>query len=215
MAGTIELSRAPPTAALARYGGTTRTRFLYSYGALLEYSTSGGKERACNTNPVWVCTKMTNGKHNPQCKTCVRLRAFNEYLQQPRRRSSKRRRHLNHGGQPNADEPPRNRNRGSMAQDATHPLPDELDDRPLIEFHIQPDEDDMQDAADDPTHDHTQQKHHAVEVLSGRLPKRIALWQHTPPMAPDWTAETLEQTPRHATLPRIELQRQHNCRHRR
>jgi len=142
---------------------------------------------------------MTDGRHNPQCRPCVRLtrKEFNE-LQQTRRISSKRRGHLNDGGQPDADEPPRNRNRGSMAQDAAHPLPDVLEDHPPIEHHMQPDEDDVQDAAnddpthdhaehrtqhdeddtqddtDDPTHDHTQRTRRAGEVLSGTPPKRTA-----------------------------------------
>ena len=57
-------------------------------------------------------------------------------------------------------EPPRNRNRGSMAQDAAHPLPDVLEDHPPIEHHMQPDEDDVQDAANDPTHDHAELTDH-------------------------------------------------------
>ena len=141
----------------------------------VEYSTDGRKERTCNTTPVWVCTKMTDGRHDPRCETCVQLtrEEFNE-LKRPQRKSSKRKRSKGHGEQPDADDQPRNRKRDSTAQGAARPILEVPDDRPLIEYHVQPDEDDIHDESHDVMHDHAGRRRRAGEAPSGRRPKRTA-----------------------------------------
>ena len=52
------------------------------------YNSIRGKGRMCNTTPVWVCTKLTIGAHDPRGTVCTRLtrNGFND-LQQTQRKS--------------------------------------------------------------------------------------------------------------------------------
>ena len=102
----------------------------------VEYNSSSGKDRVCNTTPVWVCTKSIIGAHDPRCTVCTRLtrKGFND-LQQPRSRKSAGRR----------------RSQSLHNQQSTKdPTPDTPDDAAsLVEYHLCPDEDDIQDDTDD------------------------------------------------------------------
>ena len=101
----------------------------------VEYNSKSGKDREHNTTPVWVCTKLTNGTHDPRCTVCTRLtrKEFND-LRQTQRKSVVRRRSQSLDHQ----------------QSTKDPTPNTPDDAAfLVEYHLCPDEDDIQDDTDD------------------------------------------------------------------
>ena len=120
----------------------------------VEYSASGGKARACNTNPVWVCTKMTDGRHNPRCKTCVRLtrKEFDDLERVRSRNHPKRKRFPTQPRQSDHDNRPPKHNR--TEQSMTRPIADAVERAPsLVEYHIRINEDNTSDADDAPDED--------------------------------------------------------------
>ena len=109
----------------------------------VEYNSSRGKGRMCNTTPVWVCTKPTIGAHDPRCTVCTRLtrKEFNDLQPTQWKRLTRRR-----------------SNTLDNQQSTKDPTPDTPDDTaPLIEYHMCSDEDDIQDDTDDDAHE---RQHH-------------------------------------------------------
>ena len=100
----------------------------------VEHNPSRGNGRVYNATPVWVCTKLTTGAHDPRCAACTRLtrKGFNE-LQQPSSRKNAGRRRF---------QSPHNQ---QSTKDLTPDTPDDV--ASLVEYHLCPDEDDIQDDA--------------------------------------------------------------------
>ena len=92
-------------------------------------------------NLVWVCTKITDGNHNPRCKTCVRL-IRKEFGDLTGPSSHRRKRKRSRAPSNDTDGRPQNHNR---TERTTAQIPAAVEHAPpLIEYHVRTNEDDIE-----------------------------------------------------------------------
>ena len=92
---------------------------------------------------------MTDGRHNPRCKTCVRLtrKEFDDLERIRSRNRPKRKRSMKQSRQSDHDDRPPKHNR--TEQNMTRPITDAIERAPsLVEYHIRINEDNISDTDD-------------------------------------------------------------------